>query len=136
MKELLQITKALADENRLRIMMMVKEKEPCVCQIVEVLGTAPSTASKHLSILRTAGLIDCYKDGRWIYYHLPRNPDRMVQDTFKYLFSNLEGSEIVHRDLLQINDICDLEPDCLTEQQRKKQLSSKIYSNAKRRQIK
>lgn len=125
MKKLLQITKALADGNRLRIMMMVKEKEPCVCQIVEVLGTAPSTASKHLSILKTAGLIDCYKNGRWIYYHLPRNPDPLVQNTFRYLFSNLEESEIIRKDLLQISDICELEPGCLTEQQKEKQLNLK-----------
>ena len=128
MKKLLQITKALADENRLRIMMMVKEREPCVCQIVEVLGTAPSTASKHLSILKTAGLIDCYKDGRWIYYHLPRDPDRLVQDTFRYLFSNLEDSDTIRRDLLQVNDICDLEPGCLTEHQRKTKINKKSYS--------
>ncbi len=128
MKNLLQITKALADENRLRIMVMVKEKEPCVCQIVEVLGTAPSTASKHLSILKNAGLIDCYKDGRWIYYHLPRNPDQLVQNTLQYLFSNLEDSEVIRRDLLQVNDICDLEPGCLTEQQRKTKLNSRKLS--------
>lgn len=136
MKNLLQITKALADENRLRIMMMVKEKEPCVCQIVEVLGTAPSTASKHLSILKNAGLIDYYKDGRWIYYHLPRKRDQLVQNTLQYLFSNLEDSEIIRRDLLQVNDICDLEPGCLTERQRKAKLKSKNNPNAKRRLIK
>jgi ArsR family transcriptional regulator, arsenate/arsenite/antimonite-responsive transcriptional repressor len=119
LKELLQITKALADENRLRIIMMVKDREPCVCQIVEVLGTAPSTASKHLSILKAAGLIDYYKEGRWIYYHLPRNPEPLVKDTLHYLFSNLENSEVVQKDLLHFNNICELEPGCLTIQQRK-----------------
>ncbi len=117
MRDLLKITKALADENRLRIIMMIKDKEPCVCQIVEVLGTAPSTASKHLSILRTAGLIDCYKKGRWIYYHLPRNPEPLVADTLRYLFSALENSDTVRQDLALISDVCNLEPGCLTERQ-------------------
>lgn len=65
------ITKALADETRLRIIMMVRDRKPCVCQVVEVLALAPSTVSKHLSLLKAAGLIESFKLGRWIYYHLP-----------------------------------------------------------------
>lgn len=118
MKKLLQITKALADENRLRIMMMVKEREPCVCQIVEVLGIATSTASKHLSILKTAGLIDCYKDGRWVYYHLPRNPDELISSTMHYIYSNLKDSEVAQLYMKRVSNICDLDPSCLTRQQK------------------
>ena len=51
MKEVLAITKALADENRLRVVLFLRGGEMCVCQIVEMLGLAPSTVSKHLDIL-------------------------------------------------------------------------------------
>ena len=118
MKKLLQITKALADENRLRIIMMVKEREPCVCQIVEVLGIATSTASKHLSILKTAGLIDCYKDGRWVYYHLPRNPDDLIGSTLRFVYSSLKDSEAALLEMKRVNTICDLDPSCLTRSQK------------------
>lgn len=70
MRDLANITKALADENRLRAFAAVMEQELCVCQITELLGLAPSTVSKHLSILKQAGVVDARKDGRWIYYRV------------------------------------------------------------------
>ncbi len=118
MKELIRITKALADENRLRIMAMVKDKEPCVCQIVEVLGIATSTASKHLSILKAAGLIESYKDGRWVYYHLPRSPDELISSTLRFIYSCLKDSKVAQLDMKRVSKICDLEPSCLTRRQK------------------
>jgi len=70
MLEILNITKALSDENRIRALMMLTGGELCVCQIIEMLGLAPSTVSKHMSILRQAGLVETRKEGRWIYYTL------------------------------------------------------------------
>jgi ArsR family transcriptional regulator, arsenate/arsenite/antimonite-responsive transcriptional repressor len=73
MKEFLNITKALADENRLRMLMALQDRELCVCQITELLGLAMSTVSKHLSILYQAGLVDARKEGRWMYYSAAAN---------------------------------------------------------------
>jgi len=50
--------------------MMLSGGELCACQIIEMLGLAPSTVSKHMSILRQAGLVETRKEGRWIYYRL------------------------------------------------------------------
>jgi ArsR family transcriptional regulator, arsenate/arsenite/antimonite-responsive transcriptional repressor len=71
MRELMKITKALADENRIRVLLALREGELCACQITELFGLAPSTMSKHLSILYQAGLVNSRKDGRWIYFRLP-----------------------------------------------------------------
>jgi DNA-binding transcriptional ArsR family regulator len=71
MREFMNITKALADENRIRTLLALRQGELCVCQITELFGLAPSTISKHLSILFQAGLVESRKDGRWIYYKLP-----------------------------------------------------------------
>ena len=71
MREFMAITKALADENRVRVLLALQGGELCVCQITELVGLAASTISKHLSILYQAGLVDSRKDGRWIYYSLP-----------------------------------------------------------------
>ncbi len=71
MREFMNITKALADENRVRTLLALRQGELCVCQITELFGLAPSTVSKHLSILFQAGLVESRKDGRWIYYKLP-----------------------------------------------------------------
>jgi ArsR family transcriptional regulator len=70
MREFMAVAKALADENRVRMLLALRGGELCVCQITELLGLAVSTTSKHLSILYQAGLLDSRKDGRWIYYSL------------------------------------------------------------------
>jgi ArsR family transcriptional regulator, arsenate/arsenite/antimonite-responsive transcriptional repressor len=71
MKSFLNMTKALADENRARLLMALRDGELCVCQLTELMGLAMSTVSKHLSILYQAGLVAARKDGRWMYYSLP-----------------------------------------------------------------
>jgi DNA-binding transcriptional ArsR family regulator len=71
MRDFMNITKALADQNRVRTMLTLRKGELCVCQITELFGLAPSTISKHLSILFQAGLVESRKEGRWIYYRLP-----------------------------------------------------------------
>ena len=70
MKEALRIFGALSDENRLRMLYALRHGELCVCQLIELMGLSPSTVSKHLSILRDAGLLDSRKEGRWVYYRL------------------------------------------------------------------
>ena len=65
-----QAGRAIADPSRLRILKMLEAEELCVCQITAVLGLAPATVSKHLSLLRAAGLVAQRKAGRWIYYRL------------------------------------------------------------------
>ncbi len=67
MREVLDVTKALADGNRLRVLMALGGGELCVCQIVELLQLAPSIISKHMAILRQARLVESRKEGRWMY---------------------------------------------------------------------
>jgi ArsR family transcriptional regulator len=71
MRDFMAITKALSDPSRVRILLALRRKELCVCQITELFGLAPSTISKHLSILFQAGLIESRKTERWVYYRLP-----------------------------------------------------------------
>ena len=80
MRDLMKITKALADENRIRVLLALRGGELCACQITELFGLAASTMSKHLSILYQAGLVDSRKDGRWIYFRLP---DEQAPNTVK-----------------------------------------------------
>ena len=71
MDDFMAITKALADENRVRTLMALENGELCVCQIIDFLELAPSTVSRHMSVLRQAGLVKARKQGRWMYYRLP-----------------------------------------------------------------
>jgi ArsR family transcriptional regulator len=90
MKLYLRVTKALSDSNRVRMLCALRGGELCVCQLIELLGLAPSTVSKHLSIMHQAGLIESRKEGRWVYYRLPQEPEsdvaaQMTNTTFRTL---------------------------------------------------
>ncbi len=62
--------KALSDRNRIRILKILEVRPLCVCEITAILNLAPSTVSKHLSILREAGFIFDQKENKWVNYHL------------------------------------------------------------------
>ena len=89
MKQLTNITKALADETRIRILAALENQELCVCQITELLQLAPSTISKHLFLLKQAGFVESRKDKRWIYYRLAdKDSPRIVQEWLKLLLAS------------------------------------------------
>ena len=71
MESLLAVTRALSDENRVRALLALGDQEICVCQLIALLQLAPSTVSKHMSVLKQAGLVAGQKKGRWMYYRLP-----------------------------------------------------------------
>ena len=120
MKEVLSVAKALSDENRLRILMMLSEAEACVCQIIELIGIAPSTVSKHLAILRGAGFIDSYKQGRWIYYHLERSPSAAVRGALDWTVDCLQDHEAIRDDRQKGRTICQQDPELLARAQRER----------------
>jgi len=70
MKKGIIVFKALSDINRIRILKMLFIRPLCVCEVKAILELANSTVSKHLSILRNAGLIKDEKEGKWVNYYL------------------------------------------------------------------
>lgn len=64
------VARAVADPGRVRILKMLEGGELCVCQVTAVLDLSAATVSKHLSLLRMAGLLSLRKEGRWVYYRL------------------------------------------------------------------
>lgn len=93
--ELTKIFKALSDNNRVRILKMLELKPLCVCEIKSILGIATSTTSKHLSILREAGLIFDQKDNKWVNYHLNRASRNIVIRAMLPLLTNWMNDERV-----------------------------------------
>ena len=115
MLEILNITKALSDENRVRALMMLTGGELCVCQIIEMLGLAPSTVSKHMSILRQAGLVETRKEGRWIYYRLVGREDLKAYEILGWLQRHLKNDKRVLGDAKQLRRMQKMSKDDLCE---------------------
>jgi len=66
----LLVAKALGDESRVRVLMALEGGELCLCQVVDLLRLAPSTVSRHMNQLQTAGLVERRKEGKWHYFRL------------------------------------------------------------------
>jgi len=117
-KEFLNITKALADENRLRMLMALRDGEMCVCQITELMGLAMSTVSKHLSLLYQAGLVTARKDGRWMYYSLPdKNAPAAAKEAVAWVRRSLEGTERMAQDSKRLKKVLAMDVSELCKKQ-------------------
>lgn len=68
--EVAMLSKALGDENRLRILFILKDGEQCGCKLLEQLNISQPTLSHHIKILCEAKMINARKDGKWIFYSL------------------------------------------------------------------
>ena len=98
MKDFMNVVRALADENRVRAFLALHERELCVCQLMELLQLAASTASKHLSILKQAGLVECRRDGRWTYYRQSeRSRSPLIRSALTWVHANLVGTSDARR---------------------------------------
>jgi ArsR family transcriptional regulator, arsenate/arsenite/antimonite-responsive transcriptional repressor len=118
MREFMNITKALADENRVRTILALRKGELCVCQITELFGLAPSTVSKHLSILYQAGLVESRKDGRWIYYRLPaKGTPPTVRRALEWVTRSLASSPRIAGDAVRLEMILNMDPVELCKRQ-------------------
>jgi len=70
-----RLFKALGDETRLRIVALLAHGELCVCHLEETLQLSQPKVSRHLAILRGAGVVEFRRDGNWIHYRLIPQPD-------------------------------------------------------------
>ncbi len=104
------LAKALGDENRVRILMALMKYPLCVCQLTALLDLAPSTTSKHLSILRQSQLIECVKNGRWAYYHLPEKPaNASIAAALAWVQESLKSHERVKEDMKRLHQVLQME---------------------------
>lgn len=117
-RDFLGITKALADSNRLRILMALRRGELCVCQITELLELAPSTASKHLAVLQNATLIQSRKDERWVYYYWPNSmASAPVQTALDWVSTSLKNDPQIVSDSRRLKTILRQDPKVLCQRQ-------------------
>ena len=119
MRSFIAITNALSDPNRVRVLMALHGRgELCVCQLIELLELAPSTVSKHLSLLYATGLLDGRKQGRWMYYRLPGAdaPDA-VRSALRWAAAALKDDPVVRADADRLGRIlCDTPEDLCKRQ--------------------
>lgn len=105
-RDQVKVFKALSDPSRVRILKMVLERELCLCEVREVLDLSTSTVSKHLSILRDAGMILDSKDGKWVNFRVnDRTDDEVVRSAIALVKRSFGDDEVVRKDLKQVRRV-------------------------------
>lgn len=98
MNRLLDYFKLLSDETRLRIMVLLFHKEFCVCQLTAITGVSQPNISKHLSKLRSEGIVKDNKKEQYVFYSLNLE-DQLFEDILKEVVLNIDDYPDLKLDL-------------------------------------
>ncbi|HDQ41572.1 MAG TPA: ArsR family transcriptional regulator [Desulfonatronum sp.] len=116
METILNMAKGLADGNRMRIVVALMEHgELCVCQMTEMVGLAGATVSRHMNVLQNARLVQCRKQGRWVFYRLSGEFPEILR---RWLWDALADSVDIKADREKLKTILACQPDELCRRQR------------------
>jgi ArsR family transcriptional regulator, arsenate/arsenite/antimonite-responsive transcriptional repressor len=94
-----RLFKTLGDETRLRIVALLSHGELCVCHLEESLRVSQPKVSRHLAILRAAGVVDSRRDGSWVYYRLAQQPEAECEQQLRSLVRTFAKRAVLRGDL-------------------------------------
>jgi ArsR family transcriptional regulator len=98
-EELQRIFKILSDATRVRILGLLEREELVVQELMDVLGMAQSRVSRHLAILREAGLVEDRRNGTYVSYRLAPPDDGPWNEAWKLVRKNLARDPTAQRDI-------------------------------------
>ena len=111
MQRFLTIAKALSDESRVRALLSLRDGELCLCQVIEVLGLAPSTVSKHMDVLLQSGLVERRKEGRWHYFRLSNaDSPAVLRLAIEWVLDSLQGEPLAISDSSKVCGVRTADP--------------------------
>lgn len=115
--EATKVFKALSDDNRLEIMMLLNEGEKCGCVLLSALDIGQPTLSHHMKILHDAGLVDVHKKGTWMHYSISREGATKIRGMIdRYIaLPNENTSEKTDKNILE-NELCRTECDTIQQE--------------------
>lgn len=99
--------KVLADPTRLRLaVLFALHGETCVCVLAEALGESDFKISRHLTVMRAAGMVEARRQGTWMHYKLALPRNRLERSLQKYLRESLTDHETVKADGRRLAKAC------------------------------
>ncbi|PCJ18614.1 MAG: transcriptional regulator [Candidatus Cloacimonadota bacterium] len=118
MNEMLNIFKALSDNNRLRVFVaLLNFEELCACQLTELLQIKGATCSRHMTILINSKLIESRKEGRWVYYRISKDSSSFLLIQ-KWIEQKFLTSDFLQKDIENLEQIVSIDPEVLCKKQR------------------
>lgn len=105
-RPLTRLFRALGDESRLRIVALLAHGELCVCHLETALELSQPNVSRHLGILRMAGVVDARRDGTWVYYRLVAQEHDVVQALLTALARAFGAERAIRADHVRLRRTC------------------------------
>jgi ArsR family transcriptional regulator len=105
MEGITQIYKALSEEMRLRILMLLTQGELCVCDIMAVLEEPQSKVSRHLAYLKHSGFIQGKRVGTWMHYFLKDSLDELVSAHLEFLKKEMSRFDWAKKDVKKMREV-------------------------------
>ncbi len=107
-------TKALADETRLRLLiLLIEAPELCVCEFTQALALSQPKVSRHLAILREAGLLQDRREGLWVYYRLHKDLPEWARTMLQALYDGGSCEAVFQADRQRLASAVKLNQNCL-----------------------
>lgn len=97
---------ALGDTTRLRLLNLMGGQEICVCYLVEILGAPQPKISRHLAYLRSAGIVDARREGKWMHYRVVMPPHIGAAQVLTETLRWLAEEKPMHADRKRLEKVC------------------------------
>jgi ArsR family transcriptional regulator len=97
---------ALADRVRLRLLNLMRDGDVCVCFFVDVLGEPQPKVSRHLAVLRKAGLVTARRNAKWMHYSIARPKNAAAQQIFEQTLAALAKDPEMQRERAALMRAC------------------------------
>lgn len=98
-------TRSLADPTRLRILILLLERELCVCELTQALSLPQPKISRHLGVLRESGLLLDRRSGLWIHYRIHPDLPAWAKDALGSLAQGCAGRQPFIRDRSRLSSL-------------------------------
>jgi len=96
----------LSDQTRLRALMLIEAQgELCVCELTHALGESQPKISRHLALMREAGMVESRRDGTWMHYRLSDTLPAWAKDLLSQTLQQIAGLDPYKRDLQQLTSM-------------------------------
>jgi ArsR family transcriptional regulator len=97
---------ALGDNTRLRLLNLMGDQEICVCYFVEILGQPQPKISRHLAYLRSAGIVEARREGKWMHYRMVMPTNGGAAKVLREILDWLKDEKAMRSDRTKLTKVC------------------------------
>jgi len=105
LEDIAQIYKALSEQMRLRILMLLMHGELCVCDLMAVLEEPQSKVSRHIAYLKNSGLVKGKRVGTWMHYSLKEPLEGLAAAHIGFLKKELSDLDWARNDVEKMKEV-------------------------------